>query len=101
MTVYAKFEHVVTTSGTTILVSLTCSIAMRQFASVDSLAWWFGVSATLPIRGFLFGWTLVALLLAGRWRRSLSKPFRTICWINACLVALMLVWALLEAKLVS
>jgi len=101
VTVYTKFEHVLTTSGTTILVALACSIALRQFTPVDSIAWWFGVSATLPIRGFLFGWTPVALILAARCRRSLSKPFWTICWINASLVALMVIWGLVEAKVVS
>jgi hypothetical protein len=46
------------------------------------------VSAISPIRGFLFGWTGLALSLAVLRRRSLSKLFWTICWINSALSVL-------------
>lgn len=85
------------TSGSTLLLALVSSIALRQFP-VGELPWWFGVTALAPIRGLIVGWTVVAIIVAACCRRSLSNPFLAVLSVNLCVVVLML---LMTGKVVA
>src|ERR1700693_1047341 len=91
MTVLARFEDVLTTSGIAVLVALVCSVASRQFATLGDFVWWFGATAIPPIRGFVFGWTLLALIFAVRRWQTISKTFKAVFCMNLLAAALLLV----------
>ena len=82
------------------MLLLVGSVSLPGFTRND-LVWWFRITAFDPIRVFVFGWTLLGLVVVARHRRPTSKLFSAICWANSCAAVLMLLSLLMGGKVVD